>query len=178
MPAATTLSYHVAGPIIPTANVGTASAQVNLGVCEDGADLEFQQAVHDVKDDGGGGPDGYEVENIFLNAIVIIRFVLVPWAGTYINKLRAAAQATATDGTMTNPGTLFGTNSFLPTLKIPVSAQETDGPWTFTTCRVVRAGSHRASTKESKLSFEFRAFCFLAPAVNTTINTVVLYSRT
>lgn len=178
MPPANTLSYHVAGPIIPQCNIGVSNAFVNLGVCEDGADLDFIQAVSDIKDDGGGGPSGFEVENIFLNAVVVIRFTLVPWAGNYVNTLRAMSQAGTTDGTMVTPGTLFGMNAKLPSLKIPVSATgEVDGPWTFTTCRVVRAGSHRASTRESKLAMEFRAFNFLDPSSATSIVGKVLYAR-
>lgn len=178
MPApVTTLSYHVAGPIVPQANIGAANAFVNLGICEDGADIALQQYTHDIKDDGGGGPEGAEVEVIFLNAVAVVRFVLVPFAGTYINKLRAMAQANVAgvDGVMLTPGTLFGTNLNLPTLKL--TGNDIDGGWQFTTCRVVQAGSNRVSTKETKLQMEFRAFNFLDPNVNVSINTKTLYSR-
>lgn len=173
----TTLSYHVAGAIIPACTVGSAAAYANIGICEDGADIDIQIAAHDIKDDGGGGPDGFEVENIFLNAIATVRFTLVPFAGTYVNRLRARAQAIAgdTDGVLVAPGTLYGMNSLLVGLQLP--SNDGDGSWRFPTCRVVRPGSNRVSTKESKLQFEFRAFGFLNPAVNTTISGVSLYTR-
>ena len=178
MPApANILSYHVAGPILIQANIGVANAFVVVGICEDGADIDLQQMTHSIKDDGGGGPEGAEVEEIFLNAVANVRCTLVPFAGNYVNKLRAMAQANVggVDGVMLTPGTLFGTNNNLPSIKI--TSSDIDGGWQFTTCRVVRAGSNRVSTKESKLQFEFRAFNFLDPSVNVSINTKTLYSR-
>lgn len=184
MPASTTFSYHVSGPIVPQCNIGSASAWVPIGVCEEGADIDIQIAAHNVKHDGGGGQDGFEVENVWLNAIAVIRFTLVPFAGTMMNTLRARSQAITgaatgtgpTDGTMVVPGTLYGTNSYLPGLYLPSS--DTDGPWWFRTCRVVRAGSNRVSTKESRPQFEFRAINYFNVGSVNTIAANVLYSRT
>lgn len=181
MAPANTLSYHVAGPIIPQASVGSANAYVNLGVCEEGADIDIQVAKHDIKHDGGGGLDGFETNKIFLNAIATIRFRLVPFAGNYINTLRSRSMATSgTDGVMTQPGTLLGENGFFVGLYLPVYAGanfEGDGPWWFRTCDVVRPGSNRVSTKETKLDFEFRAINYFVISSFTSILTNTLYSR-
>lgn len=181
MPAANTLSYHVFGPIIPQADVGSARAYVNLGVCEEGADIDIQVAKHDVKHDGGGGTDGFETDKIFLNAIVTVRFRLVPFAGNYINVLRARAHGSgSTDGLMVMPGTLMGEGGFFSGLYLPVTAGgnfEGDGPWFFPSCDVVRPGNNRVSTKESKLDFEFRAINYFAVASSPTIFGNYLYKR-
>jgi hypothetical protein len=179
MAALDTFSYHVAGPIIPQLNIGTANAYVNVGVCEDGADFDFQVAASDVKHDGGGGPSGFETDNIFLNMICVVRFVLVPFAGTRMSKLRAMAHASATEGVMVQPGTLYGENSFYPSLYLPVSAVgEIDGPWRFPTVRVVRPGSMKVSTRESKPQFEFRAINYFPIVSQNTILTNTLWVRT
>ena len=181
MAASNTLSYHVFGPIVPQANVGSASAYVNLGVCEEGADLNIQIAKHDIKHDGGGGLDGFETNKIFLNAVVTIRFRLVPFAGNYVNILRARAHAGTTDGTMVTPGTLMGEGGFFSGIYLPVTAGgnfEGDGPWFFPTCDVVNPGSNRVGTKESKLDFEFRAINYFAIASFTSIVGNILYKRT
>ena len=180
MAPANTLSYHVNGPVIPQCNVGSLNAYVNLGVCEEGADIDLQIAKHDIKHDGGGGIDGYETDKIFLNMICIIRFRLVPFAGNYINVLRAKAHAGSTNGTMVTPGTLMGEGSFFVGLYLPVTAGgnfEGDGPWFFKQCDVVRPGSNRVSTKETKLDFEFRCINYFDISGATSINANVLYQR-
>lgn len=181
MPAVETLSYHVAGPVLPQAEAGLDGAYVVLGVCEEGADIALQQAVHDVKHDGAGGQDGFEAENIILNAAVTCRFSLVPYGGFQINQLRGYAQGnplvdSEDDGIMPMPGNLFGFNGLLPGLYLPTFF-DPDGPWTFTNCRVVNPGSNRVSTKEVRPQFEFRAFNYVNPAENPTILGNVLYKR-
>lgn len=178
MPASTSFSYHVAGPIVPSCNIGSSGAFLGLGICEEGARITLQVAQSDVKHDGGGGTNGFETENIFLNAIVLIQFKLVPFGGTQVNRLRALQQASplATDGVMVVPGTLYGTNGLLPSLFLPSS--DTDGPWWFRYCRVVRAGDNTVHTKESKPEFEFRCINWFNPSVMTSIATNTLYSRT
>jgi hypothetical protein len=184
MGASSTFSYHVSGGVVPQVSVGASSAYVPIGICEDGADIDIQIAAHNVKHDGGGGLDGFEVENIFLNAVCIIRFTLVPFGGSVVNALRARAEAIAgssasagpTDGTMVVPGTLYGTNSLLPGLYLP--SLDVDGPWWFRTCRVVKAGSNRISTKDTKPQWEFRAINYFNVASINSISTNVLYSRT
>lgn len=185
MAAATTFSFHVQGPVVPACNIGSASAYVGIGVCEDGADIDLQVATHPIKHDGGGGPDGFEVDDIFLSMIATIRFTLVPFGGIYVNILRAMAQAGAytlntsgTDGLMVMPGTLYGENTKYVGLSLPVLAGEGDGPWWFRTCRVVRPGSVKVSTKETKPQFEFRAINYFAISGANTISGNTLYSRT
>ena len=179
MAASDTFSYHVAGPIIPQCNIGSVGAWVNIGVCEDGVDFDFQVAASDVKHDGGGGPAGFETNNIFLNAICTIRFTLVPFGGTRLNTLRTRAMAGGTEGVMVQPGTLYGENSMYVGLYIPVSAVgEVDGPYRFPQCRVVRPGSLRAHTRESKPQFEFRAINYFPIAVQNTILGNTLWART
>lgn len=176
----TTLSFHVSGPIIIQAGIGSSFAFVNVGVCEDGADVELRPFTSDIKFDGAGGPAGDAGEVIFLNYTAIVRANLVPFAGTYVNKLRALSQANGagTEGTMVVPGTLFGANSNLPTIKWTASAVgEVDGGWLFTNCQVRRPGDMKASTRESKPNFEFRAINYIAPAVSPLITNNVLYSR-
>lgn len=178
MAASDTFSYHVHGPIIPTCPIGTAGAWVPIGECEDGADIDFQIFTKPIKHDGGGGPEGAETNDIFLNMIATIRMNLVPFAGTRINSLRAKAHAGATDGTMIMPGTLYGENSMYVGLFLPVLAGEGDGGWWFKACRVVKPGSNKVSTKETKLAMEFRAINYFAIASQNTISTTLLYSRT
>ena len=179
MAAATTFSYHCAGPIIPQVNIGTAGAYVPIGVCEDGADFDFTVAASDVKHDGGGGPSGFETDNIFLNAIVTVRFNLVPFAGVYLNTLRAKSMAGASEGVMVVPGTLYGENSMYVSLYLPVSATgEVDGPWRFPTCRVVRPGSMKVSDRESKPQLEFRAINYFPIISQNSIATNTLWLRT
>ena len=177
MAASDTFSYHVNGPVVPQCNIGSANAFVGIGVCEDGADIDITTFVKPIKHDGGGGPEGAETNDIFLNAIAIIRMTLVPFAGTRINTLRAKQQAGSTDGTMVVPGTLYGENSMYVGLYLPVLAGEGDGPWWFKTCRVVKAGSNKVSDKETKPVFEFRAINYFAIASANTIASNVLYTR-
>jgi len=176
---ATTPSYHVAGPITIQANIGSASAFVNVGVCEDGADVELRPFTSDIKFDGAGGPAGDAGEIIFLNFTAIVRCNLVPFAGAYVNKLRAMSQANGagTEGVMVVPGTLFGGNSNLPTIKWASGAGEVDGGWLFTYCQVRNPGSNKASTLETKPNFEFRAINYVNPASSPVITSSVLYSR-
>lgn len=177
---ASTLSFHVAGPIVIQANIGSSSAFVNVGVCEDGADVELRPFTSDIKFDGAGGPAGDAGEIIFLNFSAIVRANLVPFAGTYVNKLRAmaAANGAGTEGVMVVPGTLFGANSNLPTIKWTASATgEVDGGWLFTYCQVRNPGSMKASTRETKPNFEFRAINLILPASSPLITSSVLYSR-
>ena len=178
MAAATTFSYHVAGPIVPQANVGSANAYVPIGVCEDGADFDFTVAASDVKHDGGGGPAGFETDNIFLNMIVAVRLTLVPFAGVYLNNLRIKSHAGATEGVMVQPGTLYGENSMYVGLYLPVSSVgEIDGPWWFRSCRVVKPGSMKVSDRESKPQFEFRAINYFPIVSQNTILNNILWSR-
>lgn len=170
---ATTMSYHVNGPVVPQCNVGTANAYVPIGVCREGADISIRPLVHPIKSDGGGGQDGGAVEYIQLNAIATIRFQLVPYAGDYVNALRKASMAIAaagSEGVLPVPGTLFGANNFFPALYLPYgSAAEVDGPWWFPKCRVVNPGSNRVSTKESMPDWEFEALIYFNPATHTSI---------
>lgn len=176
MPSPTTaLGYHVAGPIVLQANIGAGPSYVNIGVCEDGIDIELRQFTHDIKFDGAGGPEGDAAEVIFLNATAIVRCVLVPFSGTYVNSLRAYAQAASVNGVMSGPGTLYGTNGNL--ISVQFTSNDVDGGWRFTYCQVVRAGSNKASTKESKPVWEFRAINYLDPSTDITIASNTLYTR-
>lgn len=192
MAASTTLSYHVSGPVILQAAVGALTvgvrAYANVGVCEDGIDLEFRPFQSEIKHDGGGGPSGDAVEFIFLNWSIMIRCTLVPFAGTYMNVLHAMSQglyratATGTEGVMTMPGTLYGqgndavaaTNS-LPAVKF--TSSDPDGGWTINAAMITRPGSGKWSTRETKPQLEFRGINNILVGVNPTINTNVLYSR-
>jgi len=181
MAASNTFSYHVPGPIVPQTDVVTPNTFVALGVCLDGCDITWHIFVKPIRHDGGGGPEGGEVNDIFLNMQATIRMVLVPFGGTQLNALRAkaAAQAVGSDGTMVVPGTLFGENSKYIGLYIPVSATgEVDGPYWFKTCRVVLPGSVKPSTKETQPVLEFRAINYFPIASQNTISGVVLYART
>jgi hypothetical protein len=157
------------------AGVGAGNALVTLGVCQDGATVEIQPAAHGIKSDGGGGPEGNEVEWIQLNAVAIIRFKLVPYAGVYINALRAAAVASGSEGVLPIPGTLFGANGFLPALYLPTL--DGDGPWYFPTTRVVRPGGNQVSTKETTPDWEFRALINFDPTTNVSVAGLPLYTR-
>lgn len=154
---------------------------VAFGVCEEGADIDIIPRVSDVKHDGGGGANSDEVENIFLNCSAVIRFRVVPFKGIQVNSLRAKSMASATNGTMVEPGTLYGLNNMFVGLYLPLTtlgvAEEEDGPWFFKKCRVVRPGNNRISTKETKLDFEFRCINFIAINTNQTILNNVLYQR-
>lgn len=169
------LSYHVPGPIGPMVSVGGGGSLVTVGMCEEGADIDIQIAQHDVKHDGGGGQDGFEVENVFLNAVCVVRFTLVPYDTAFVNAIRAAANANATAGVMPVPGTLYGMNGFLHSLFLP--SGDADGPWRFPYCRVVRAGNNRVNTKETKPQFEFRAINWFNPASKGSIVGNTLYQR-
>lgn len=181
MAAGTTTTIHVAGPILPQCNIGGAGAYVVLGECQDGATITIQPKVHGVRADGGGGLDGEPIDHIMLNAIAIIRFRLVPFAGVYINTLRAMALASGTDGQLVLPGTLFGANSKLPALYLPLiggtGAQEPDGPWLFPYNRVVAPGNPQVWVKETTPEFEFHAMVWYDPASVTSVSGRTLYSR-
>src|SRR5687768_17283200 len=100
MAAQNTQSYHVDGPVAPQCNIGVAAAYVTLGVCQDGADITITPMTHPIKSDGGGGPEGGAVEIIQLNAIAEVRFRLVPYAGNYVNALRAIAVASPVEAVL------------------------------------------------------------------------------
>jgi len=175
MPASTTMSYHVAGPIVPQLNIGSLNAFVSIGVCQDGATVDLEPATHGIMSDGGGGPSGKPVEYIQLNYVATVRFKLVPFAGTYVNKLRAMAIASATDGTPPTPGTLFGANGYLPSLYLP--SADGDGPWLFNNVKVVRPGSVNVNTKESTPDWEFSAMAYFDPATYTSVSGRPVYTR-
>jgi len=171
-------SYHVHGPIAPQFPFGAANALTAIGTAQDGADITITPLVHGIKSDQGGGMDGAPVENIFLNAIATIRFRLVPFDGTFVTKLRALSIASATDGTLVTPGTLYGGGSFYTACYLPlgIAGEEADGPWYFPVVRVVRPGDNRVWTKETTPEIELQAFVYVPPTT-ASINTGVLYQR-
>lgn len=172
---ATTGSYHVSGPIVIQANIGNSNANVNVGLCEDGAEVSLRAFVHEIKDDGGGGPSGNAVEFILLNVEARCRCTLVPFAGTYLNSLRAHGQATSTDGVMVTPGTLYGGNNHLR--GISFASNDTDGGWAFNNCLIERMGDAKYNTKDTKPQLEFRAINYLSPVSYANINGNTLYAR-
>ena len=175
----TTFSYHIQGPVVPQFNIGLSDAWVSVGVCEDGMDLTFRVYTRDIKFDGAGGPEGAEAENIFLNVTCDVRFALVPYGGTYLNLLRSYAQVGqpgTADGVMNMPGTLYGLNASLPSLRFPTIFDPDGGYW-FTTGRLTQMGDVRVGVKETKPVFNYRAFNYVDPAVNTTIFNSLLYQR-
>lgn len=188
MAASTTLSYHVSGPVIVQATVGALTSGVRafapVGVCEDGIDLEFRPFISEIKHDGGGGPSGDAVEAIFLNFSIMCRATLVPFAGTYMNMLRAMSQGNnaGTEGVMVLPGSLYGqgnsvaaaTNN-MPSVKF--TSSDPDGGWTLNQCLVTRPGSGKWSTRETKPQLEFRAINNIIIGSVTSILANVLYSR-
>lgn len=182
MAAGIATTIHVLGPVIPFSSVGAGSSYVALGECQDGASIQITPAVHGVKADGGGGMDGFPIDYIMLNAIITIRFRLVPFSGTYMNALRALALATPSEGVLPIPGTLFGANGYLPGLYLPISAgllnAEPDGPWWFPRCLVVRPGDNQVWTKETTPEMEFRAMGYYNPASQTSVGGLSLYQRT
>jgi len=167
--------YHVNGPLVPQAGVGSLGALVGLGVCQDGATIDLRPARHPIKSDGGGGPEGEAVEWIFLNYVATIRFKLVPYDDTAVNALRSAAITTAVEGQAVTPGTLYGANGFLPALYLPGS--DAGGPWYFPHVSVVRPGSVQQSTKETTPDWEFQGMIYFNPATNNSINGLPLYTR-
>lgn len=180
MAASNTLSFHVSGPILVQANIGAVSAFVTIGECRDGFDINFIPFTHDIKADGGGGPDGDAMEVISLNQSVIGRCQLTPYAGNYVNTLRACAQGSsaATAGVMIVPGTLYGASGALVTVKFTVNASfEVDGGWQFTACQVRRMGDFKTGVKENVLDFEFRALNYRDVGTYPTIAGATLYSR-
>lgn len=179
------LSYHVTGPVTIYATVGSAAAWMAVGHCKDGADIELRPFTHDVKWDGGGGPDGDAVEVIALNFTAIIRCSFVPFSGNAVNRLRARSQASGsmtTDGVMPVPGTLYGTNGYL--VGVRFTSGDVDGGWQFGNsgsgngiCQVIAPGSARYNTKETEPQWQFRAINFINPALVASIGTAVLYTR-
>ncbi len=178
MASATTTSYHVAGPIGVQASVGTNAAYVTLGWCQDGADIKIEPIRHEIKFDGAGGPEGGAAEHIALNAVVTISYKLVPYAGTYIDKLRAASVANiaGTSGALVAPGTLYGTTT-TSNVGLYLPSSDGDGPWCFPTTIVVVPGSNKVSPKETVLEFIHKAFVYLNGTNTVSIASGVLWTR-
>lgn len=192
MAASTTLSYHVGGPMILQAQVGTLTGNVrawaNVGVCEDGIDLEFRPFISEIKHDGGGGPSGDAVEAIFLNWSILMRCTLVPYAGTYMNMIHTMSQGlnsaavTGTEGVMAVPGSLYGQGnmSAVATNNMPgvrFTSSDVDGGWTITNCLITRPGSGKWSTRETKPQLEFRGINNILIGTVTSILANPLYTR-
>lgn len=178
MAASTTLSYHVNGPLIPQCNIGSANAYVSIGECRDGASIVITPIKHGIKSDAGGGVEGGDVNKLMLNAIAEIRFTLVPYAGTYTNKLRAMAIGSATEGTLVVPGFDMGAASMFPGLYLPNGGgTDVDGPWNFPVCEIVAPGNVQEWTKESAPEFVFRAFIYIDPSAELSVASGVLYTR-
>lgn len=178
MAASNNITIHVAGPILVQANIGPGPSFVTVGECRDGFDINFIPFTHDVKYDGAGGPDGDAGEIIFLNCSVIGRCQLTPYAGNYVNSLRAYAQATAVNGVMAAPGILYGASGALLTIKFTASTvYEPDGGWQFTSCQIRRMGDFKTGVKENVLDFEFRAINYRLVTSSPTIEGATLYSR-
>jgi hypothetical protein len=154
-----------------------------VGECRDGAELLFRPFTHDIKHDGAGGPEGDAAEVIQLNYSVEVRCQLVPYSGTYVNKLRAmsANNGAGTEGVMVAPGTLFGASSNLPSIKFTSNATyEVDGGWTFSTCQVVAPGHGKWGVTETMPDFGFRAINYQAADTYRTAGSIVgnvLYVR-
>lgn len=182
MAPATTFSYHIGGPQLVQSNLGASNAYVPVGECRDGAELLFRPFTHDIKHDGAGGPEGDAAEVIFLNYSVEVRCQFVPYAGTYVNKLRTYSAANGgVDGVMVTPGSLFGVNGFLPAIRLTVtSGSDVDGGWTFNTCQVVAPGHMKVGVTESMPDFGFRAINYQAVDTYRTVGSIVgnvLYVR-
>lgn len=179
MAASTLQSIHVNGPLLPSSNLGSGNTYYTLGECQDGATITIMPKTHEVKADGGGGLDGEAIEHIFLNAVAEIRFKLVPYSGTYLNALRALALASASDGVLPLPGTLYGANSKLPALYLPYGgANDPDGPYRFPYCKVMVPGNVNVWVKETTPEFVFRAMVWYDPSQYTSVYTGTLYTRT
>lgn len=177
-----TFSYHIFGPVIVQTSFNAAPF-VLIGECRDGLDLIFRPFTHDVKHDGGGGPEGDAVEILWLNFSVEARCQLVPYAGVGVNQLRSAAAANGgVEGTMVTPGSPMGLGGFLPAIKItPTFGADVDGGWLFSTCQVTMPGNLKAGVTESMPDFGFRAINYIAPDTFRTAGSIVgnsLYSRT
>jgi len=96
-----------------------------------------------------------------------------------LNLLRSYAQVGqpgTADGVMNMPGTLYGLNASLPSLRFPTIFDPDGGYW-FTTGRLTQMGDVRVGVKETKPVFNYRAFNYVNPAVNTTIFNSLLYQR-
>ncbi len=156
---------------------GTPPAFAVVGVCEDGIQLEFQVFAKEIKSDGAGGPEGAPANFYFLNAVLIARCNLVPYGGTYVNRLRAMAAANqgGTEGVMVMPGTIYEDGNNLPGVRF--SSSDVDGGWWLRDCLVSRAGNFKAGVIESKPEWEFKAINCYNPATTATISGNVLYSK-
>lgn len=178
MAASAATTIHVNGPLIPISNLGNGLVEYTLGECQDGATITIMPKTHEVKADGGGGLDGEPIEHIFLNAVAEIKFKLVPYSGLYLNALRAMALASATDGVLPLPGTLYGANNRLPNLYLPYGgANDPDGPYYFPYCKVVVPGNVNVWVKETTPELTFRAMVWYNPALVTSVYNRSLYTR-
>lgn len=165
--------YHIAGPVSPLVRMTprVSGAFQSLGLCEDGADVELQVMTRDVKADGSGGSDGPEVDSIFLGAVAVVKFTLVPYDEDVAGRMRRLAFANVDtspapyDGVFPLPGTMYGQAGALVWLYLPSSDGE--GPWSFPACRVVKAGTVRQGVKEHRPQWEFRSIPFYVSASST-----------
>ena len=163
----------------PVHQIARAYLDALVGVAENGIDLDFVTARKEIKADGNGGADGLPANYLFLNATVIARVTLVPFAGVYVNRLRSMAQATGlggTPGTLPAAGTLMGYGSD-GLIDVAFLSNDPDGGFWLRRCLVAGVGDGKWSPDVTRLKFEFRATAWYEPSVAPTIAGSVLYSR-
>lgn len=183
------MRYHVQGPCVVQATVGALAAFADVGIAEDGVDLEFRSLAREIKTDGGGGRDGAPVNYYFLNATVIARCAFVPYNGLYVSRLRAAAQANITaallttnavDGVMVQSGTLYQSITQANLVRVQffsIGSNDPDGGFYLKTCLVKAAGDMKASPDATKPRWEFHAVNAYDPSTAQTISGMTLYQR-
>lgn len=135
----------------------------DLGQCNDMIEIEERSFMHNVHGDRNGGPQGPPIEVQNLGAIHVVRFTLVQFDVTIVDKLRKRAQQ-STAGTIAQAdvGTfMLTTNAVRLTLNTP-QTEDIRNYWCAIVREPIRVGY---GTKYSEWQFEFE--CHRAPCGHT-----------
>lgn len=167
-------SYHVAGPVLVSAGVGTGGPPaplVPVGFAEDGIDISIRVLKEPVKADFAAGmPADYQ----FMGAMATIRGRLSAYDSAVLQTLRGKAMASIADGTLGAAGALMGTGGFTYRLAL-ASADE---PWLFSCCDLDEATDAKLGTRYTVWNVAWRAWGYLpGSSVADAMAGNVLYSH-
>lgn len=160
---------HVNGPAIVYVGFGLTGGLKQLGIPEDGVDIEINSHDVPVMTDGAGPALPADIQDMGEDAN--IRFGMSAWDDDVLTLVARRGNAAA-EGASGSRGRLLGANGH--TIRLVIDS-ETDLPWRFLTC-ILRGPRHRKpATRYMVQRLHFYAWA-LVGAGNSSRN-VKLYDR-
>lgn len=164
------LGYRNFGPCTPQVGTGSSSAMEALGVAERGGRVALDLKDKSLFSDAGGSEVPVELQTML--ALAFVDIDLMTWDPAVLDKMIAAAEASATAGVAGAPGALLGTGGFLKGLYMPSA---TGRPWYFPSAKLEPLNKQEG-TDYAPLKLRFKCIRFVAGTA-VTAAAAVLYTN-